>query len=927
MHIARFNDLLHCSSYKFCYCTLSTQVLSDFPKTFNHKAAEHKWYQIWEKNNYFTVKNNEKEALKMLLPPPNITGTLHLGHALTVIVQDVLARWYRMRGYPVLWIPGFDHAGIATQMMVEKYLSKTKGISKSDIGREQFLSHIWQWKYDKEDVIKSQIKALGASLDWSREYFTMSKDHTNAVIEAFVTLNERNLLYRKKDLINWSPTLHSAISDIEVERLYISKKTQLQVPGYEKKITFGEIAHIAYPVKDSKHEIIVATTRPETVFGDVAIAVHPDDERYTEYIGKQVWHSLRETLIPVISDPLVDKEFGTGAVKITPAHDQLDYEIATNHGLNIIEVIDEYGNITNAGKQFKGLPRFIAREKVLNELSNKGFLRSVREHEMNIPICSRSHDIVECMLKEQWFIKCKSMAHKALYAVKQGHLNIIPTTHEQIWYDYLNNIRDWCISRQTWWGHSIPAYYITVGDKIEWIVARTEDDARIIVRKKYGSDVQLQKDPDVLDTWFSSGILPFTVLGWPKETEDFKQYYPLTLLETGYDILFFWVARMVMLGLELTNRLPFNEVLLHGLLCDAYGKKMSKTLGNIVSPENVITGITLNDLTAQMKKSYNMGIVNETILRRMLSANKKMFPNGIPECGADALRMTLCSHNIKNQHINFDIMECQTNKFFSNKIWQASKYILLMTSEKKYHEPKSMTVIDRWILSRLSLMVTTVNDTLLQRNFHKTVAALKQFLYYEFCDFYLEATKWGFRGENENTDISHTYGLRTCLEVFLRAFAPIMPYLSDDLYNQLSNKLPEFLSIASLMEASYPIPEQFNKWRDVTLDERINEVLKMILEIRSFMGNINKKMNPEVHVVINQSEDFTLYNDTINLIKAGSKVSNISVFPENSYTQTNSSVCYPFTCNCTLFITAQDPSVLKQIEQNISRKTQISKEV
>nr|XP_012153184.1 PREDICTED: valine--tRNA ligase-like [Megachile rotundata] len=917
MHIARLN-LLSCNScYKFYYCKLSTQVLSDFPKTFNHKDAEHKWYQIWEKNNYFNAKDSQKETLSMILPPPNITGTLHLGHALTVIVQDVLARWYRMKGHPVVWIPGFDHAGIATQIMVEKYLSKVEGVSKSEIGKEQFLSLVWQWKNDKEIAIKSQLKTVGASLDWSREYFTMSKDHNKAVVEAFVLLNDRNLLYRKKDMINWSPTLRSAISEIEVERLYIKEKTKLEIPGYKKKITFGEIAHIAYPLKDSKNEIVVATTRPETVFGDVAIAVHPDDERYTEYIGKQVWHTLRETYIPVIADPLVDNKFGTGAVKVTPAHDQMDYAIATNHKLDIIEVIDEDGNITTAGKQFKGLPRFIAREKVLNELSNKGVLRSVKEHEMCIPICSRSRDIVECMSKEQWFISCKNMAHRALQAVEQGHLNIVPAIHKQIWYDYLNNIRDWCISRQTWWGHPIPAYYIIVGDKIEWIVARTENDAYIIAQKKYGPDIQIYRDPDVLDTWFSSAILPFSVLGWPKETEDFKKYFPLTLMETGYDILFFWVARMVMLSLELTNQLPFPEVLLHGILCDAYGKKMSKTLGNVVSPENVINGINLIGLTTQMKESYDKGIINETTLRRMLNANKKMFPSGIPECGVDALRMTLCSHNIKNKNINFDILECQTNKFFSNKIWQASKYVLFMTAEKKYQEPKDMTIIDRWILSRLSLMVTTVNETLLRRDFHKSVAALKQFLYYEFCDFYLEATKWGFKSEDANIDISHTYGLRTCLEVFLRAFAPIMPYLSDDLYNRLSSKFPEFLLVPSLMEAPYPMPEQYNKWRDVTLDEKIKEVLQIIAEIRSSIGKINKMINPEVHIVTNKSEDVSFYNNTINLIKGGSKILNISVFPENNYIKDESSICYPCDSNCALFITSQDPAILKQIEQNI----------
>ncbi|XP_050590531.1 valine--tRNA ligase isoform X1 [Bombus affinis] len=922
MKVIQCNTSLHVKSYyKYCCNKFSTQQLSDFPKTFNSKKSEHEWYQIWKDNNHFTIKNNEKAALKMLLPPPNITGTLHLGHALTVTIQDILARWYRMKGHPVIWIPGFDHAGIATQMMIEKYLFKVKGISKSDIGKEQFLSFIWQWKNEKQNNIKSQLEALGASLDWSKEYFTMSKDHNVAVIEALVILNNRNLLYRKKDLINWSPTLRSTISDIEVERLYITKKTQLQVPGYKKMITFGEMAYIAYPVKDSKDKIVVATTRPETLFGDVAIAVHPDDERYTKYIGHQVWHTLRETYIPVISDPLVDRQYGTGAVKVTPAHDSLDYQIAMNHQLEIIEVIDEYGNITGIGKQFKGLPRFIAREKILNELSNKGILNSISDHEMYVPLCSRSHDVIEYLLKEQWFIKCESMAQKALQAVEQGHLKIIPNTYEKLWYDYLNNNRDWCISRQIWWGHSIPAYYVTVEGKTEWVISRTENDAKTIVQNKYGPDVKLHKDQDVLDTWFSSAILPFAVMGWPKKTEDFKRYYPLTLMETGSDILFFWVARMVMLGLELTNCIPFNEVLLHGLVCDAYGKKMSKTTGNIVSPENIINGITLNDLIAQMKESYNTGLISESVLKRMLNANNKQFPNGIPEHGADALRMTLCSHNIKNQHIKFDIMECQTNKFFLNKIWQAGKYVLLMTSKQVYQEPTNMTIIDQWILSRLSLMINIVSDSFMQRDFHKAIASMKQFLYYEFCDFYLEATKWGYKSKDIDAHVSHTYSLRKCLEVFLRISAPIIPYISDDLYKRLSNEFPEFLSVPSLMQAQYPVPQQYNEWRDVSLDEKINDVLNIILKIRSIIGNVSKKLNPEVHIVTSKFENLKFYNDVINLIKGGSKIFNIFIFLKDDYTEDKNSVFYNCSSDCTLFIITENSSILQQFKENILKET------
>ncbi|XP_078041025.1 valyl-tRNA synthetase, mitochondrial isoform X2 [Augochlora pura] len=917
----RLNNCLRNNSYyKSCCNKFSTQLLSDFPTTFSSVNLKYDWYKTWEKNQYFTIKHSESDAFRMLLPPPNITGTLHLGHALTITIQDILARWYRMKGCSILWIPGLDHAGIATQMMIEKHLCKTKGILKSEIGREQFLSVAWDWRDQKESQIKNQLKALGASLDWSREYFTMNKDHNSAVIEAFVRLNDHNLIYRKKDLVNWCPSLHSTISDIEVEHVFITKKTDLQVPGYNKNVTFGEIAFIAYPVKDSKDEIVVATTRPESVFGDVAIAVHPDDERYAKYIGQTVWHSLRETHIPIIADRLVDRNFGTGAVKITPAHDRTDYMIATNHRLDIIQVFNEHGMITDAGKQFKDTPRFIAREKVLNELSNKGLLRRVCDHEMSIPRCSRSQDIVEYILKEQWFVKCESMARKAIIAVKEGHLKIVPTVHEQSWYDWLENIRDWCVSRQLWWGHRIPAYYTTIGDRTEWIIARTENDAQLIARNTYGPDVKLHQEEDVLDTWFSSAILPFAVLGWPKQTKDFMSHYPLTLMETGHDILFFWVARMVMLGLELTERLPFNEVLLHGILCDAYGKKMSKTLGNIISPENIINGATLKDLKEQMEENYKSGTLSKKEFDRMVSGNKKMFPNGISECGADALRMTLCSHNVKNTKINFDMMECQTNKLFCNKVWQASKYVILVTSGKQCQKPKCLTIIDRWILNQLSIAVQATNDAFLQRDFHKAIASLKSFLYYQFCDLYLEATKWGFKAKDSNVILSHTYSLRTCLEVSLRLIYPIMPFFADELYTRLSDKFPEFLSVPSLMEASYPMPEQFHVWKDDILDNRIKEAIDMILEIRSITANISKKLNPEVHILTCDPEDFRFYNEVIHLIKGGSKIFNIYVCLKSNHNEDENGVYHRLGSHCVLFITAQDSLVLEKIVQNINRK-------
>ncbi|XP_047359164.1 valine--tRNA ligase-like isoform X2 [Vespa velutina] len=842
MNVTRLNYSLRAHLYKCLSKSYCNQELNDFPKTFPSKDVL-KWYQLWEKNNFFPSQDCNKEPFKMILPPPNITGTLHIGHALTATIQDVLARWYRMNGYPVIWIPGLDHAGIATQAVVEKYLYKTKGYTKTDIGKEQFLSLIWEWKNEKENIIKNQLRLLGSSVDWSKEYFTINKNHNFAVTEALIKLNEKNMLYRDKDLINWSPSLQSAISDIEVEFIELTGKTELEVPGYKKKVTFGQLIKIAYQIKDSENELIVGTTRPETLLGDVAIAVHPEDDRYNKYIGQYVWHNLRETFIPIIGDTSVNITFGTGAVKITPAHDHLDYKIAKDHGLEIIDTIDEHGNIITNNDNYKGLPRFLARDKMLNELTNRGLLRGIESHKMILPTCSRSGDIIEYLLKEQWFVRCKDMAQKALQAVKDGSLKIDPNIHESLWYNWLENIRDWCISRQLWWGHQIPAYEIKTDQTSEWIIAHSQEDALLIAKKKYDAHVEIHKDNDVLDTWFSSALLPFTTMGWPQK-----------------------------------------------------------------------------DLNEQSKESYNAGILNKTELKRTLTVNGKMFPYGISACGVDALRMTLCAHNIKSRTISFNIIECQQNYFFCNKIWQASKYVLLMTNPNKYCKPEKFTTLDSWILSRLSLMVEEVNTAFMQRNFYKAVVAIKQFIYYEFCDIYLEATKWGFKSNEELVIISHTYTLINCLEVSLRILTPITPFLTDELYSRLSKQLPSFLSLSSLLEASYPTTEEFKDLRNKLLDERMNSVINLITGIRSFTANISRKLELEVHVVVDNSEDHEFYTKNINAIKGASRIWNLSIYLKENYVKNTNSILEELNSNCSLFLSVQDKSTFDQILQIIEKR-------
>ncbi|XP_011864369.1 PREDICTED: valine--tRNA ligase, mitochondrial-like isoform X1 [Vollenhovia emeryi] len=964
----------YCRRLRYCTSTATAtecnnKRLTDFPATFKPKDVAKGWYDVWQCNKYFAssritkrTSNNaqdEKEAretFSMILPPPNITGILHLGHALTVTIQDVLARWHRMKGHPVLWIPGLDHAGIATQAIVERTLRNTRNVTRQDVGRAEFTQLIWQWKAEKAAVIKEQLKALGATLDWDREYFTIDESHSAAVTETFVRLNERNLLYRARDLVNWSPALRSTISEIEVEDFVVNGKTRLQLPGYNTKITFGQLIKLAYPIKDSKEELIVATTRPETIFGDVAIAVHPNDDRYSRYIGQHVLHPIRETCIPIIADSSVKREFGTGAVKITPAHDRLDYSIAIKHDLPLISVIGEDGNMTDACKEFKGVPRFITRIKLMNQLSARGMVRGVEDnHRMILPLCSRTHDVIEYLPKEQWFLRCETMAKQACEAVANGKLKIDPSDddiHEQMWYKWLGNPRDWCVSRQLWWGHRIPAYSVIHADgkdedgdsdifstssnsTTSWIIARSEEEAYSLAREKYGDTVSLRQDPDVLDTWFSSSIVPFATLGWPKNTEDMARHYPLTLMETGHDILVFWVARMVMLSLELTQRLPFKQVLLHGVLCDGNGKKMSKSSGNVISPENIINGCTFEELNEQARRSHTAGILSAEELQRTLRVNSKTYSAGIPDCGVDALRLSLCARNIKSHTISFDVDDCRTSKYFCNKIWQASKYVLLMTKEDEQHENNGKeNDLDRWILSRLSWMVEMVNDAFAERNFHKAIAAIRQFLHYEFCDFYVEGTKFGFKDGNS---AGHSNTLAKCLEVSLRILSPVTPYLSDDLYLRLAKKgLPGFLSVASLLETSYPMPCEFEHLRNVELEERMCELIDVINAIRSCMANVSKKSNPEVNILVGNMRDYHFYLENVNLIKGVSRVWNVRVTESASddnfnrmMTTTNDnnfdggSICtiqYMHTNNCSLLITVMDTSVLEQVKKNIAKK-------
>ncbi|CAH8658373.1 unnamed protein product [Dicrocoelium dendriticum] len=633
----------------------------------------------------------------MVIPPPNVTGTLHLGHALTNSIEDAITRWNRMSGRCTLWLPGCDHAGIATQVVVEKKLWREKKLTRHDLGRDAFIEEIWKWKEEKGDCIYGQLRALGSSCDWSRARFTMEPSMCRAVTEAFCRLHEQGLIYRSLRLVNWSCTLRSAISDIEVDKVELSGRTLLHVPGYDKPVPFGVITSFAYPLVPQPDDppegvhLIVATTRLETMLGDTGVAVHPDDPRYTHLIGRSIRHPfIPGRVLPIVGDTFVDREFGTGAVKLTPAHDHNDWEAGCRHNLPAITVIDEEGNMTDAaGPEFAGLKRFHAREAVRLGLQKLGLYRGEVDNPMTVPMCSRSKDIIEPLLKPQWYMRCQEMADEAIREVAEGRLRILPEMHIRTWNNWLKDCHDWCISRQLWWGHRVPAYHVSLLKEnteesldpslnSSWVVGRTEEEALERATRQFGctaNQLRLTQDTDVLDTWFSSQLFPFSVFGWPDETADFKAYYPGDLLETGHDIMFFWVARMVMIGLRLTGKLPFHTVYLHAMVRDAHGKKMSKSLGNAIDPVDVIHGITLDALQKQLE----LGNLDPRELKRAREAQAKDFPKGIPECGTDALRFALCSYTKQGRNINLDILRVQGYRFFCNKLWNATSCVQLHT--------------------------------------------------------------------------------------------------------------------------------------------------------------------------------------------------------------------------------------------------------
>ncbi|XP_023954553.1 valine--tRNA ligase [Bicyclus anynana] len=839
--------------------------------------VEKRKYEQWERKGLFTADTqSSKPHFSLVLPPPNVTGKLHLGHALSCTIQDVLVRRQRSLGVNVLWIPGMDHAGIATQGVVEKYLESTKNIKRHNLGRENFNREVWKWKELHGNTICEQLRILGSSLDWSRELFTMDPSHTYAVNSAFINLFQKGLIYRKKALVNWCNALNSTVSDIEVDNLHINGPTELMLPGYDKPLTFGQIYDFAYKVHGSNEEIVVSTTMPETMLGDTAVAVHPEDNRYKHLRGKTVLHPFRRIGIPIIFDEFVDMTFGTGAVKITPAHSKVDFEVGKRHNLPLLQILSENGLMQNSG-HFNNMKRYDCRGILLQEMNDMGILKSVKPHPMTLPICSRTGDVIDHIPKEQWFLSCKELNKRAAQVVIEKQLKIEPENFIRNWLNWTSDDRDWCISRQLWWGHQIPAYKCCANNNIVWVAALDERSA-IMQASSYlrslPENITVERDTDVLDTWFSSGIYPFACLGWPDHhyNDAYSKFYPLSLMVTGHDILGFWVHRMVMLGLELTGKLPFHDVLLHGIICDTKGAKMSKSRGNVIDPIDVINGITMEGLKNKAWNMHTNGILNKDELNKAVAYHKSNFlnTNGIPECGVDALRFTLLSQDIKSHFVSFDVSQCHANKLFCNKIWQSIKYMQIsygkLVNVNDEITINDLTYFDRWILSRLSDMVDKVNTSIDAYDFHIATKALRTLIYNEFCDVYLEATKPGFDSDNPKTGYAHAHTLSAVLNVSLRCLAPFMIYLTDELIPKIPALEQNIIHNFGDLENDYfdfPKTEDFIIWKNDDMEMKINNILNTVNLIREVKGlyNMPNKLKPTVYV---KTKNVPLMEDIAN---------------------------------------------------------------
>ena len=823
-------------------------------KTYNPQAIEQRWYETWESNGYFSPtqteqssKNTNNNSYCIMIPPPNVTGSLHMGHAFQDTIMDALIRYHRMKGDNTLWQPGTDHAGIATQMVVERIIN-SEGKTRHDLGRDAFIEKIWDWKEHSGNTITNQLRRMGASLDWQRERFTMDEGLSSAVKEVFVKLYEEDLIYRGKRLVNWDPVLHTAVSDLEV----LSEEEN------------GHFWHMRYPLSDGSGQIVVATTRPETMLGDSAVAVHPDDERYQSMIGKTINLPLTDRAIPIIADDYVDPEFGTGCVKITPAHDFNDYEMGKRHDLPIINIFTIDAAINdNAPEKYQGMDRYVARKEIIKDLEQAGLLEKIEDHRLVVPRGDRSGVVIEPYLTDQWYVKIAPLAEPAIKAVQDGEIRFVPDNWKNTYYEWMNNIEDWCISRQIWWGHRIPAWYDEQGNIF---VGRDEQS----VREKHQLDdsIKLRQDEDVLDTWFSSALWPFSTLGWPEKTPELDTFYPTSVLITGFDIIFFWVARMIMMGLKFTGQVPFKEVYVHGLVRDSHGHKMSKSKGNVLDPIDLIDGIDLQSLVEKRTK----GMMQPQMAQKIDQATRKEFKDGIPAFGTDALRFTFAIQATTGRDIKFDMGRIEGYRNFCNKLWNASRYVLMNTEGHdcgigengiEEHDPEAhdlkrtshiiLSLADKWILSRLQETETKVIDSLNTYRLDQAAQAIYEFTWNEYCDWYLELSKSVLTNHEDNSQ-ENTARLRgtrhtlvNVLETLLRLTHPIMPYITEEIWQRVAPLAG--IQNDTIMLQPYPVPDQ--KKIDRTVIDEMNWLQQFVLGVRQIRSGYDIKPGKPLAVLLN----------------------------------------------------------------------------
>ena len=760
-----------------------TQSILD--TTYSPKSIEHKHYQRWEENNWF-APSGSGEPYCIMIPPPNVTGSLHMGHAFQDTIMDVLIRYNRMCGKNTLWQPGTDHAGIATQMVVERQLN-AENKTRHDLGRDQFIKRVWQWKEQSGGTITNQLRRMGASPDWSRERFTMDKGLSDAVTDVFVELYDKGLIYRGKRLVNWDPELHTAVSDLEV----LSEEEN------------GKLWNLKYPLVNGTEFLVVATTRPETMLGDTAVAVHPDDERYQHLIGQHINLPLVNRKIPIIADDYVDPEFGSGCVKITPAHDFNDYEIGVRHSLPKINVFDDNAAIDLPGTPYHQLDRYAARKQVLKDFTELGLLHSEQDHKLMVPRGDRTGSVIEPYLTDQWFVKIDPLANNAIKAVEQGDIRFVPDNWRNTYNDWMNNIQDWCISRQIWWGHRIPAWYDDHGNIY---VATDENKAKQQALKKLGFEPELKQDDDVLDTWFSSALWPFSTLGWPQKTDELATFYPTSVLVTGFDIIFFWVARMIMFGIEFADNIPFHDVYIHGLVRDADGQKMSKSKGNVLDPLDLIDGITLDQLVAKRTQ----GMMQPHLAEKIEKTTRRQYPDGIQAFGTDALRFTFTSLATQGRDVRFDLGRIEGNRNFCNKLWNAARFVLMNVENRDSavdHNHFELSVCDQWIISITQDVEKQCHDHINNYRFDLLAQNLHQFIWDDYCSWYLELSK-AVLNNPDNSEQLKTGTRRTLvrvLDVILRLLHPLMPFITEEIWQSIKAHTPA--AGETIMLQAYPVAD------------------------------------------------------------------------------------------------------------------------